>query len=657
MALWNSFRSALTLIRTVVRKRQRRIGEIGRLGSRVVKLQIVPQLTRWNCPAEEPKVVLYQNRGVALLSLLVHLAPFAGVLTLLNLNINGCFIGSLSTSAVTAFQFTAKLLELLMQASLSVVLIDAIHWQIVKNQDLPLGGLVAPLQATHVSYLWSLEFWGCLTAKDWRIYRKLYLGLLIFATVVVLALVGPAGAVAMLPRQINYSNGSSLYIMDSAAQLFRQQPSYLDDGAKLEAYLPQLNTQYETGTFKVFDTDGARILGLLGDIGLPSMAATLPSRDQSGVLRFQGRHVSGDFSSPSTVLAMRSQQALVQATCQHKYLDDHTDNGTHLAFPGIDARLNRTITWGQALESITQDGDFLVLTNLPSSSPPPRNSALLAYGSDYEELASVTTCVIDAAWADVMLNVTASDAYTLVSYTFETRYDGSIPQDEIIDFPPAWTDKLGSMILNSSTMINFLNSGIPVFSSTPQILFALLLANSNPLSDVAQNAQVLFRDNPDPQALHRYLDQIHAWGRYADIIMDVHDAEILSTDPSSLTFQTISRIQQGYGYNASGITVQLSLTVLGIYCLFVITHSVFLLSTGYAGPSRYSIAELLMLGVMSRKPEHLGKHACAGLDAMKAFREPVSVKVNDEGSPELVFGNDLAGRIGRSGLVEANKAY
>ncbi len=212
---------------SAVRKVPQNLGHVARLALRKVKLQILPQLTKWKAQSEEPKVVIYKNRGIAVFSVLAHAVPFAGVLTLLILNINTFFIGNLSTSAVTAFQFAAKLLELLMQASLADILLYAIRWQIVRNQDLPLGGLVAPLRTTDVSYLWSLEFWGSLTSKSWRSYRKAYLGLLIFATVLLAALVGPSGAVAIVPRQITHSNSQYLNILNPHDDLFPDTASYL----------------------------------------------------------------------------------------------------------------------------------------------------------------------------------------------------------------------------------------------------------------------------------------------------------------------------------------------------------------------------------------------------------------------------------------------
>ena len=208
--------SAWDYVKTVPRK----VGGLVRLSLRQVKLQIVPQLTKWKGDIEEPKVAIYKHRGLALLHIIPHVVPFGAVITLMVFNINTLYVGNLSTSAVAAFQFAAKLLELTIQASLAAILLEVIRRQIIKNQDLPLGGLLAPLRTTDVSYIWSLELWGSLTSMHWRTYRKLYLGTLIITTIILAALVGPTGAVAIVPRQITYPSGRYLNVLNAPGYLF-----------------------------------------------------------------------------------------------------------------------------------------------------------------------------------------------------------------------------------------------------------------------------------------------------------------------------------------------------------------------------------------------------------------------------------------------------
>ncbi|OQV00450.1 hypothetical protein CLAIMM_05942 [Cladophialophora immunda] len=652
------FKTALISTWSALRTVPSRAGHAVRLALRKAKLQILPQLTKWKGHREEPKVVMYKNRGIALLDILTNAVSLGGVLTLLVLNINTLFIGSLSTSAVAAFQFAAKLLELLMQASLAVVMLDAIRWQIVRNQDLPLGGLVAPLRTTDVSYLWSLEFWGSLTSKSWRGYRKAYLGFLIFATIVLAALVGPSGAVALVPRQITHSTAEYLNILNPLDDLFPHSISYLDSGTAFEQGMTQLGQFYGPEPYRLLDSDvGIRLFGLPSNLGLPWSSATLPSRHMSFVLQTQSANLQRDSASPFNILTMKTSQVLVQSACNENDLYDFEHNKTYLSFPSSETQLNHLVTWGETLGNVTADGTILFFTNLPPSAPS-RSSTLMVYGTtspvDRSYVATASACVIDATWTSVTLNASAADSsYSQVNYVLDTHYDGGIPQHLKIELPRAWTDRLRSTVLASQSALQFLTN-----KASPEQMIALVLANGD-YDYLRYNGLVLSRDdgvNPDEIALYTYLNKSHAWTRYAGVSIDIDQNGALS-NPSSLTYQVVSQSQQGYGYNAEDITVQLSLAVLGVFCVFVVTHIFLLILTGYTGTSWDSISELLMLGLMSRKPEYLGPHTGAGLDTLNIFREPVSVKVNDEGHVELVFENDTGGKLGRNGPVVVNKAY
>ncbi|OAP61639.1 hypothetical protein AYL99_03842 [Fonsecaea erecta] len=650
-------KNVLTSTWSALRKVPRRLGHAVRLALRKAKLQILPQLTKWKGHREEPKVVMYKSRGVVLLHILTHALPLSGVLTLLVLNINTFFVGNLSTSAVTAFQFAAKLLELLMQASLAVILLDAIRWHMVRNEDLPLGGLVAPLRATDVSYLWSLELWGSLTSKSWRGYRKTYLGLLILATVVLAALVGPTGAVAIVPRQITHSTGKYLNILNPLDDIFPHTAKYLDTGTAFEQGITQLSQFYGSEPYRLLDSDGVRLFGTPSDLGLPWSTATMPSRDMSYVLRAQRANLQRDSDSPFNILTMKTSQALVQSACNENNLYDYDHNRTHLSFPSSEPQLGQLVTWGETLGNATADGTILFFTNLPSSATS-RSSTLMVYGTtdpvDRSYAATAYACMIDATWTSVTLNTSAADSsYSQVNYVLETHYDGGIPQHLKIDLPPAWTERLRSTILASQTALQFLTNDV-----FPHQIVALALANGD-YDYLKYNGLALTQDDgqdSDTHALYAYLDKSHSWSQYAGISIDI-DQNAALVNPPSLTYQVVSQSQQGYGYNADDITVQLSLAVLGVFCVFMVMHIFLLLLTGYTGSSWDSVSELLMLGLMSRKPEYLGTHTSAGLETLNVFREPVSVKVNNEGYVELVFDNDTGGKLGRDAPVVVNKAY
>lgn len=187
---------------------------------RFLHVSIVPQVLPWRRTSEAPKVAIYQNRGVALLHLLLHICPTAVALTFIIFNIKGHFVGHVSTTTITAIQFAAKLLETSLQSSLAAMLMNLIRYEILASHGLTLGTLLAPVNTVHISYLWSLELWGGLTSSCLRSWRRIVLGMVILATIVMAALVGPSSAVLMIPRPINYPAYRTLVLLDDAATLF-----------------------------------------------------------------------------------------------------------------------------------------------------------------------------------------------------------------------------------------------------------------------------------------------------------------------------------------------------------------------------------------------------------------------------------------------------
>ena len=186
---------------------------------RHVQLQLVPQLTKWKSDSEEAKVAIYRSYSIAFLHAVPHLIPLLAIVVLIVLNTNGYFIGDISISAASAFQFAAKLLELMIQASLATILLSIVRRHVL-GAGLPLGALFAPSRTTDVSYLWSLEFWGSVTAKRRFGWRMVMLLILIPLFVVLAAVVGPSTAVLIVPRSIDFPTHQYLVLLDSNSDLF-----------------------------------------------------------------------------------------------------------------------------------------------------------------------------------------------------------------------------------------------------------------------------------------------------------------------------------------------------------------------------------------------------------------------------------------------------
>lgn len=117
--------------------------------------------------AEEPKVAIEKDRLIALSGLLVHIVPVGGCIALLYINFAGYYIGSelqgyknQDSAKVNALQFVAKLHEVTMMSSLTVIIFTMLRRKLASDTQVPLGALFSGFEFANVQYLWSRELWG-----------------------------------------------------------------------------------------------------------------------------------------------------------------------------------------------------------------------------------------------------------------------------------------------------------------------------------------------------------------------------------------------------------------------------------------------------------------------------------------------------------------
>jgi len=120
--------------------------------------------------------------------------------------------------------------------------------------------------------------------------------------------------------------------------------------------------------------------------------------------------------------------------------------------------------------------------------------------------------------------------------------------------------------------------------------------------------------------------------------------------------KTVRKYRTGYGYANWDSTVILSLVVLLLYCLVTVCYIVFTLVSGTCSTAWDSTSALVALALQSRKPDHLG-HISVDVQSMATFREPVKIRVNEEGQVEMVFVYDKDGLSENWKKIEVNKEY
>jgi hypothetical protein len=149
---------------------------------------------------EPRKVAIHRSRQVAAFHCLLHLIPLGGAITLLVLRWTHYWIGH-DPPFATTLQFVAKFHELLMQVSIVEISLCIVRYEATQG-FVPLGALSGAIQATRLSYLWSLDFLSLLTSNTFRgrIWPKVGIVLAIPVLLILTALVGPSSAVLMIPE-------------------------------------------------------------------------------------------------------------------------------------------------------------------------------------------------------------------------------------------------------------------------------------------------------------------------------------------------------------------------------------------------------------------------------------------------------------------------
>lgn len=154
-------------------------------------------------PKEGGNVAITTNTRQAFLDCIVHLLPIIVSVGLLILNFKLVYFTEVENVQMylNAFQFCAKLHEILMVASLSLIVISRLRRELVRP-DAPgvaLGFLTTGYELSSVTLLFSPQFRAAWTASRHHKLNGLSLISWIIMGVLLVAVVGPSSAIVMLP--------------------------------------------------------------------------------------------------------------------------------------------------------------------------------------------------------------------------------------------------------------------------------------------------------------------------------------------------------------------------------------------------------------------------------------------------------------------------
>ncbi|KAF3008608.1 hypothetical protein E8E13_007914 [Curvularia kusanoi] len=590
---------------------------------RQLRLQIL--LLRFRRPsalkasAERRKVAVYHSRQVAISHALLHLIPLGGAISLLYLQWTQTFLGWGAPPDATMLQFVAKFHELLMQVSIVEVMLCIVRAEATRG-FVPLGALSGIVQATQLSYLWSLDFLSLFTSAALRGWRKIFLAVSFPILLGITALVGPSSAVLMIPRQGIAHVGQSLTVLANASEqsIFPSNISHvngltldwtiLEESLKLGNKVPyeEDNDLIEYGELYVLaQRRPLRITTLAHNVDTPFTPSTEIQYLQDDMTTL------GVLSDLGTIIErVRGQSVLSPDKNSNITLQYFAPVWTASPEQGSHAWIG-TFIYASLSLGTNATGDQAWPTE------PIRLASLVSSHNTSQEVdivAGVFACTLSAVW---------NNSEALFSGLTRT---GDMEQT------PIWNTDAGQPITMNLT-------GIPEFGGAKFLQYLVEFDGNLILSGKILAAA------------------------FATAISDIPGAEWLRQNETNLladmadtTAYTITNTYFGSGYGATTTSVRLSIAVICTYCVIIICYLAFTLITGYSSTAWNSAIELVALALQSKKPDHLGS-VSVGIDNLGTFNEGVGIRVNADNELELVFAHDRD--IGARDLrkIQKNREY
>lgn len=174
-----------------------------------------------------------QSRTEAALRCAIHVVPISGAIGLVALNTIQSYIGGelsgkngQDDEKLAALQFTAKLHELLMLASIGTIVFTYIRRELVLGEGVPFGAIFAGLQFESISLFWSMEFWGIVYSNFQKRHKKWLLITIILLCTLLGVSVGPSTANLMRPRLDNWPAGGTTFWINATNELLS--PTFVD---------------------------------------------------------------------------------------------------------------------------------------------------------------------------------------------------------------------------------------------------------------------------------------------------------------------------------------------------------------------------------------------------------------------------------------------
>ena len=163
--------------------------------------------------SEPKKVTIRRSRITSFFTSLIHVIPLAIALYEIVLNLRGRYVGEYFTQQAY-YQLAAKAHEILIDASLSSIVLTYIRRELTNGDGLPFGAFLASLQFLSVSYLWSRELWSSTLSKSYGLRKSITFFFFIIVCGIIAATAGPSSATLLIPRQMRWKVEPSYVLLN-----------------------------------------------------------------------------------------------------------------------------------------------------------------------------------------------------------------------------------------------------------------------------------------------------------------------------------------------------------------------------------------------------------------------------------------------------------
>ncbi|KUJ19540.1 uncharacterized protein LY89DRAFT_667481 [Mollisia scopiformis] len=516
---------------------------------------------------------------------------------------------------LNALQFAAKLHEILIAASLSMVAISYVQYEVLRGGGLPVGSVLAGFQITNLNSVFNLQLWRKLFPKGFQAHRLRFIAI-VLVLVVMCAISGPSSAILILPStgqwnipmsletlmmpyfgQLSESSRYRLFINATEARLW---PSEITS----ESFLPSDCLFINSTTPQHCPA-----------AGLTSLAASIEYLyydDQNGL----------DVYDPSP-------RRTWNFTMPGETNDKIQLNTTHRFLAGAIADANILLSLRNSSEDLAsvwiQPPDFGTFTT----------SIAAAFVMRESTYPMQLACSIYSSWQPEDIYVNSKEDLHYLSPSIDNYVVSlAVPEDNCS--PEELSKDLASRHIRLD--IDWINKALPNNETINQLIRSIKpIPNESiePIVDVGTSLSLLITD-----ALARFGVDINL-----TLAMDsyLHDPnqDAFFFESYSMVLENISEVDlvnsievfpiashYGYSYSAEGVTRRIAVGILLVHIFIALVHTVLVLWHGWSYPDLETIYDIVILAIGS-STSTIGSESSSTVGVAELKKENFTFKVQE----------------------------